>query len=75
VALCLPYAVSTHFKVNIGSSEGGAKEKADWDRLLGMFANAGYRGYISLEYEEKEAPETAVPRLAAELLRGVRKYS
>jgi hypothetical protein len=40
-----------------------------------MFAKAGYRGYISLEYEEKEPPETAVPRLAAELLRGVRKYS
>jgi hypothetical protein len=43
--------------------------------LCGMFTNSGYRGYISLEYEEKESPETAVPRLAAELLRSVRKYS
>ena len=74
VALCLPYALNVHFKVNIGSPEG-TKEKADWDRLIGMFAKAGYKGYISLEYEEKESAETAVPRLAAELRRGVRKYS
>jgi Sugar phosphate isomerases/epimerases len=74
VALCLPYAVSTHVKVNIGG-EDGVKEPADWDRLIGMFAKSGYRGYLSLEYEEKEGAEIAVPRLAAELLRGVRKYT
>jgi len=74
VALCLPYAVNVHFKVNIGSAEG-TKEKADWDRLIGMFAKAGYKGYISLEYEEKENAETAVPRLVTELRRVVRKYS
>ena len=74
VALCLPYAVSTHVKVNIGG-EDGTKEPTDWDRLIGMFAKSGYRGYLSLEYEEKEGAEIAVPRLAAELLRGVRKYS
>ena len=39
-------------------------EALDWDRLCGMFANSGYRGYIALEYEEKEAPETAVVALA-----------
>jgi sugar phosphate isomerase/epimerase len=61
-------------KVNIGG-EDGTKEPADWDRLIGMFAKSGYRGYLSLEYEEKEGAETAVPRLAAELLRGVRKYT
>ena len=74
VALCLPYAVNVHFKENI-ADEDGKKQKADWDRLLGMFAQAGYRGYISLEYESTESPETAVPRLAAELRSGVRKYS
>lgn len=74
-ALCLPYAVNVHFKVNIGSENGGPKEKADWDRLIAMFAKAGYKGYISLEYEEAESPESAVPRLAAELKRVTRKYS
>jgi sugar phosphate isomerase/epimerase len=74
VALCIPYAVSTHFKENI-AGEDGAKQKADWGRLLGMFAKAGYRGYISLEYEGTEGAETAVPRLAEELRLGVRRYS
>jgi sugar phosphate isomerase/epimerase len=74
VALCMPYALNVHFKVNIGSAEG-TKEKADWDRLIGMFANAGYKGYISLEYEEKESAETAVPPLVAELRRRIMKYN
>jgi L-ribulose-5-phosphate 3-epimerase len=74
VELCLPYAVNVHFKVDIGSAEG-TREKADWDRLIGMFAKAGYKGYISLEYEQKEDPVTAVPQLAAELKRLVRKHS
>src|SRR5262245_22269773 len=53
VALCLPYALNVHFKSNISGADG-AKEEADWDRLLGMFVKAGYKGYVSLEYEEKE---------------------
>src|SRR6266478_6076895 len=74
VALCLPYALNVHFKTHI-ADEDGKKQDADWDRLAGMFAKAGYKGYISLEYEDKEDAETAVPRLAAELRKGVRKYS
>jgi sugar phosphate isomerase/epimerase len=74
VALCIPYATSVHFKEKI-SSPDGAKEKADWDRLIGMFASAGYKGYLSLEYESDGPAETEVPRLAAELRTRVRKYS
>ena len=43
VALCLPYASSVHFKVNVGNAEG-KKEKADWSRLIGMFAKSGSAG-------------------------------
>jgi len=49
-ALCLPYAVNVHFKPHIALADG-SRVKADWDRLAGMFANAGYRGYLSIEYE------------------------
>jgi sugar phosphate isomerase/epimerase len=73
VAMCIPYAVNVHFKGKV-TNESGAKEAVDVDRLLPMFVKAGYRGFISLEYEDND-PETGVPRLAAELLRGVRKYS
>lgn len=73
VAMCIPYAVNVHFKAKI-SNESGAKEEVDVDRLLGMLVKAGYRGYVSLEYEDND-PETGVPRVAAALLRGVRKLS
>ena len=74
VALCLPYAVAVHLKTKIAPPEG-PKEKADWDRLAGMFCQAGYKGYLSLEYEETVDPAKAIPELAAELRRVVRKYS
>ena len=74
VAMCIPYATSVHFKEQIAGENGG-KEKADWDRLIGMFATAGYKGYLSLEYENAENAESEVPRLIPELIRGVRKYS
>ena len=74
VALCIPYAVAVHFKAHISTPEG-VKEKADWDRLVGMFAKAGYRGYLSIEYEDPATVEATVPGLAAELRNLVRRYS
>jgi L-ribulose-5-phosphate 3-epimerase len=72
VALCIPYATSVHFKVGI-SDENGNKEKADWPRLADMFRTAGYKGYLSLEYEENDDAAVAVPPLLAELTRVVGK--
>jgi sugar phosphate isomerase/epimerase len=73
-AACLPYASNVHIKGSIVAA-GGRKEKADWDRLAAMFAKGGYRGYLSLEYEDEEDPFTAIPRLSVELKRVARKYS
>lgn len=73
-AMCIPYAVSVHFKERI-AGEDGTKQKADWDRLMKMFLEGGYKGYLSLEYEGNNDADTAVPGLLAELRRGVRKYS
>ena len=74
VAMCLPYAVNVHFKEMI-AAEDGTKVKADWDRLVRMFAASGYKGYLSLEHEGEEPPDVAIPRLTAELIRTIRKYS
>ncbi len=74
VAMCIPYALNVHFKTHITAPDG-TKEKADWDRLVGMFANGGYKGFVSLEYEENENAKTAIPPLAVELRKTVRKYS
>jgi sugar phosphate isomerase/epimerase len=40
----------------------------DYPRIGGILRDAGYTGYVSLEYEGKEDPDTAVPR-GIELLR------
>lgn len=34
----------------------------DYPRIAGMLRRAGYRGWVSLEMEGREAPETAVPK-------------
>jgi hypothetical protein len=40
-----------------------------------MFAQSGYKGYLSLEHDTTEPPDVAVPRLIAELRRTIRKFS
>lgn len=71
VAMCIPYATSVHFKSHI-ANESGTKEKADWDRLIRMFSTAGYKGYLSLEYENVDDAEAEIPKLAADLRRKIR---
>lgn len=74
IQMCVPYAANSQFKAAI-RFEDGRHEKSDWDRIVKMFADGGYRGYMALEYEEKEDPFVAVPRLLGEL-NGLReKYS
>jgi sugar phosphate isomerase/epimerase len=57
IAIMAPYAVTTHVKVSIGG------QPADYKRIIGILRDAGYRGYFALEYEEREDPRTAVPRV------------
>jgi L-ribulose-5-phosphate 3-epimerase len=71
--ILLPYVTSVHLKNQV-SAPDGKKVPADWTRLLGMLGNAGYKGYVGLEYEGAEA-EAEIPRLAAELRTVVRKLS
>ncbi|MBV6431436.1 MAG: hypothetical protein IANPNBLG_01566 [Bryobacteraceae bacterium] len=74
-ALCIPYAVSTHVKVHI-AAPGGAKEKADWSRIAAMLVKGGYKGYMSLEYENQDDDAgAAIPKFAAELRRVTRSHS
>ena len=69
--ICAPYASSTHVKPQM-STPDGQREPADWAKLFGILANAGYRGYVSLELS---TPDNPVPKYAAELIRCARMYS
>lgn len=67
LAAIAPYAVTSQIKANIGSPKGPVA--ADWSRVIGVLRDAGYRGWVSLEYEEEEDAKTAVPRLLKQLER------
>ncbi|HVX10332.1 MAG TPA: sugar phosphate isomerase/epimerase family protein [Pirellulales bacterium] len=66
LARIAPYAVNVQVKVSMNPG-GGKQEPADYRRLATMLAGTGYRGYIVLEYEEKEDPREACPRHIDEL--------
>jgi sugar phosphate isomerase/epimerase len=55
-----PYAVTCQVKAEI--SRNGKHEASDYPRLAAMLQKAGYRGYMTLEYESAEDPMTAVPK-------------
>jgi len=64
-ARCAPYAATTHTKVTV--RQGDTREKVDYRRVVRIMRQAGYRGYISIEYEEPEPPIEGVDRFAAYL--------
>lgn len=61
-----PYAVTTHVKTEM--VRGDIREPADLPRIASILRDAGYRGYLHLEYEAQEDPATAAPRALRELL-------
>jgi sugar phosphate isomerase/epimerase len=63
-----PYALNVQIKVTV-SGPGGKRRKSDYARLKKMLVEAGYRGYIVLEYEEEEDPRIACPRHMDEIRR------
>jgi len=64
--MCLPYAANVQVKAEM-EDDSGKKIPQDWNRVVTMIANGGYRGYLSLEYEADEPAPQAVPRLLARL--------
>lgn len=74
IEMCLPYAVNSQFKVEI-RDESGRSTPSDWERIVRMFAKAGYRGYMALEYEAAEDPFHAVPRHLTRLRELANRYS
>ncbi len=71
IEVCIPYATHTHIR-DVFSATG---QPVDLDRVFQMFARAGYRGYMSAEYEGAEDPVSAVPKLVDKIKALCRKYS
>ena len=66
LARCAPYSVSVQYKVEM-FPRGGARQPADFKRILQILRDANYRGFVTLEYEAREDPLEAVPRYVAEM--------
>lgn len=66
LAKVAPYAVNAQIKVEIRRA-GKPKEPADLKRMVKILKDAGYSGYIVLEYEAAEDPYKAIPRYLDEL--------
>ena len=71
IAACIPYATHTHIRERFSSSG----KPVYLDRVWKLFANGGYKGYMSAEYEGNEDPATAVPKLIAQIRNLCQKYS
>lgn len=61
-----PYAINAQVKVEM-HPEGKGAEPADLKRIVKILKDAGYRGYLVLEYEAREDPKKAIPRYIDEL--------
>jgi hydroxypyruvate isomerase len=70
--MCIPYATQTHIRDFFSRPK---REPVDLDRVWQMFARAGYKGYMSAEYEGEEDPITGVPKLIAKIKTLCKKYS
>ncbi len=68
LAKCAPYAVNVQIKSEM-QPRGAARGPADLSRLVKILKDAGYRGFVTLEYEAAEDVWTAAPRLLANLKR------
>ncbi len=54
-----PYAVNAQIKVEIAPN--GKKEPTDLPRVISILRDAGYSGWVALEYEASEEPLEAIP--------------
>ncbi len=70
IKACLPSATHSHIRDHF---EDGSP--VDMDRVWRLFAEAGYKGFMSAEYEGKEDAMTGVPKLMDKIKTLCRKYS
>jgi len=71
IEACIPYATHTHIRDFYGKS----RTPLDLDRVWTLFANGGYKGFMSAEYEGAQDPQTAVPKLLAKIKALNHQYS
>jgi sugar phosphate isomerase/epimerase len=71
IEACIPYATHTHIRDRFGDSG----HPIDLERVWRLFAEGGFKGYMSVEYEGEEDAMTGVPKLLDRMRALSEKYS
>jgi sugar phosphate isomerase/epimerase len=71
IQACIPHATHVHIRDVFGET----KHPIDLERVWRLFAQGGYKGYMSAEYEAEEDAMTGVPKLLDKIKVLCRKYS
>jgi sugar phosphate isomerase/epimerase len=66
LAQIAPYTVNAQIKVVISPAKQ-KRQPSDFKRLAKILRDAGYRGYVVLEYEESGNPRTECPKYIEQL--------
>ena len=67
LAKIAPYAVNVQMKVSLKRKDAKEKEPIDLPRLLKILRTVNYQGWFTLEYEEEQDAEKAVPGILTEM--------
>ncbi|MCS7271959.1 MAG: sugar phosphate isomerase/epimerase, partial [Gemmataceae bacterium] len=68
IATIVPYGIVAQVKTEIIRADK-KREEADLARIITIFKQANFQGYVALEYEAAEEPKVAVPRYLKQLRR------
>ena len=60
-----PHAVNVQLKMDVVNDDGNGRLPGDYARILRILSDAKYRGYVALEYEAEEDPNTGFPKFLA----------
>ncbi|WP_166826887.1 sugar phosphate isomerase/epimerase family protein [Thalassoroseus pseudoceratinae] len=71
LAKIAPLAVNAQIKVMVAPN-GGGKQPADLPRIISILKDAGYRGYVVLEFEEQN-PREEIPKFIDQLAELIQK--
>ena len=57
-----PHSVNVQLKTDVVQDDGNGRLTGDYARIFGILKRAGYRGYVALEYEGEEDPNSGFPK-------------
>jgi len=71
IGRCAPHAAIVHAKF-FNVQPDGSDRDFDWHRIRDILAKAGFRGFLSVEYEGEDGDEVSVVRRIAKFLKTLR---